>query len=194
MRDLLGIETWGSTEDERAAAYPCNGLIDHPDRVLFRAVDVDAPAGLVFRWLCQLRVAPYSYDVIDNRGRRSPRQLIDGLEHLEVGQRVATIFRLHSFEPGRSITLDSTTSLFGRVALTYRVTPTTAVGRSRLVARVDFATHRGLRGLAMRHLLPAGDLIMMRKQLLTLKALAERDATGTAPGSRSTPERRPQPG
>ena len=73
--------------------YPCDGLVDCPDGVLFRGVDVEAPAGVVFRWLCQLRVAPYSYDWIDNLGRRSPRELIDGLDDLEVGDRVATDLR-----------------------------------------------------------------------------------------------------
>ena len=34
-----------------------------------------------------------------------------------------TIFRLASFEEGRSITLDSTTVLFGRVVTTYLVVP-----------------------------------------------------------------------
>jgi hypothetical protein len=48
----------GSSTDERAAAYPCDDLIDCPDRVVFRAVGVRALAELVFRWLCQLRVAP----------------------------------------------------------------------------------------------------------------------------------------
>ena len=59
------LSTWGSSPDERAA-YPCDGLIESPERVLFRAIDVDAPAPLVFRWLCQMRVAPYSYDWVDN--------------------------------------------------------------------------------------------------------------------------------
>ena len=169
------VETWGSSEDERAASYPCDGLIDHPDRVLFRAVDVSAPAELVFRWLCQLRAAPYSYDWIDNFGRRSPRQRIDGLDQLEVGQRFMRIFRLVSFEQGRSITLDSVTALFGHVAMTYRAAPTDA-GRSRLVVKLAFSAPAGPLGAVARRVLPAGDLIMMRKQLLTLKALAERDA------------------
>lgn len=176
VRAFSAVETWGSSAHERAAVYPCDGLIDRPDRVLFRAVDVDAPAGLVFRWLCQLRVAPYSYDWIDNRGRRSPRRLTEGLDELEIGQRFATIFRLDSLEEGRSITLDSTTRLLGRVAVTYQVTPT-AIDRSRLVAKLAFVAPRSLHGRVMRHLLPAGDLLMMRKQLLTLKALAERDAS-----------------
>ena len=169
------IDAWGSSADERSAAYPCDGLIESPDRVLFRAVDVAAPAALAFRWLCQLRAAPYSYDWLDNYGRRSPRQLIPGLDQLEVGQRVMTIFRLVAFEEGRSITLDSTTVLLGRVVTTYVVVPR-GTDRSRVVVKLAFVAPRGPLGSVMRQILPAGDLVMMRKQLLTLKALAERDA------------------
>ena len=174
MGRLSVIETWGSTEAERAMDYPCDDLVESPDGVVFRAVEVAAPAEVVFRWLCQLRVAPYSYDWLDNFGRRSPRQLTPGMEHLEVGQRFI-IFRLVSFEPGRSITLDSTTAWFGHVALTYRVAAVDD-DHSRLVAKVAFVAPPGPIGLVMRCLLPAGDLVMMRKQLLTWKALAERDA------------------
>jgi hypothetical protein len=176
VKRLSVVDTWGSSADERAAAYGCDGLIDSPDRSLFRAVGIDAPAPLVFRWLCQLRAAPYSYDLVDNFGRRSPRRLIEGLEQLEVGQRFMRIFHLVSFEAGRSITLDSTSALFGRVTTTYVVTSTDK-DRSRLVVKLEFTAAPGRVGsLIRRHVLPTGDLIMMRKQLLTLKKLAERDA------------------
>ena len=171
------IETWGSSAAERGATYPCDALIERPDLVLFRAVDVAAPPQLVFRWLCQLRVAPYSYDLIDNLGRRSPRSLTPGLGALAVGQRFM-IFRLVSFEQGSSITLDSTSRLFGRVALTYRISPGSGAA-CRLVAKLMVVAPPGPLGLVDRHLLPAGDLIMMRKQLRTIKALAERDAAVT---------------
>ncbi|MGH3475249.1 MAG: hypothetical protein ACRD0R_03375 [Acidimicrobiales bacterium] len=168
------VDTWGSTVEERAASYPCDELIDRPDRVLYRAVDVAASAELVFRWICQLRAAPYSYDWIDNFGRRSPRRLTPGLEELEPGQRVMTIFRLASFEDGHSITLDSGSALFGRFVVTY-VAVSRGDQRSRLVVKLAFSAPPGICGLAVRKLLPMGDLVMMRKQLLTLKALAERD-------------------
>lgn len=155
--------------------FPCDDLIQRPDGVLYRGVGVDAPPEMVFRWLCQLRVAPYSYDWIDNLARQSPRQLVPGLDDLEVGQRFMTIFHLVSFEEGRSITVDSTTAAFGRVAVTYTVEPA-EIPRCRLVAKVVFQTPQGVIGRALKLFLPGGDLIMMRRQLLTLKALSERDA------------------
>ncbi len=82
------------TAAERSQHLASDQLLGDPDAACFRAIDVRAPADIVFRWLCQLRVAPYSYDWLDNAGRRSPRRLTDGLERLEVGQSVMGIFEL----------------------------------------------------------------------------------------------------
>jgi hypothetical protein len=175
------VYTWGSTPAERAATYPCDNVLADPEQALWRAVDVGAPPETTFRWLCQLRVAPYSYDWIDNLGRRSPRELTPGLERLEVGQRFMTMFVLADFEPDRSLTLRHAGRLWGRIAVTYRVTPA-GDGGSRLTVKllVRFPRRSPLR-LPFRALLPAGDLVMMRRQLLNLKALAERSA-GDLPG------------
>jgi hypothetical protein len=184
VRCTGAIATWGTTPSERAAPYPCDALIERPDLVLFRAVDVAAPTAIVYRWLCQLRVAPYSYDWIDNLGRRSPRRLIDGLDRLEPGQRMMTIFRLVSFEDGRSITVDSTTALFGRVAATYDVVPV-APDRCRLVVKLLCVPPRTVLRPLMRAILPPGDLVMMRRQLRNLRDLAERDARTASVPTRS---------
>lgn len=166
--------TWGSTEEERAAAYPCDRYLAEPDDQLWRAIDVAAPPAVLFRWLCQLRAAPYSYDWIDNLGRRSPRELTPGLDELAEGQRVMTIFRLIEFERDRHITLmlERGKGMFGQLAMTYAVHP--APGGSRLVAKLVVKRPRGV-GRVLSPLLPAGDLVMMKKQLRTLKELAERD-------------------
>ncbi len=170
------IDTWGSTAVERALAFPCDRYLPDAHDNYFRAVTVEAPAQIVFRWLCQLKVAPYSYDWIDNRGRRSPSSLVSGAEDLAIGQRVMRIFRLAEFEQGRHLTLfldaRHAEQLFGRIAVSYVVLSIDA-GCSRLNAKlcVCYPQHR-LGGLT-RWLLPWGDWFMMRKQLLTLKCRAE---------------------
>jgi hypothetical protein len=165
---------WGSTASERAQPFPCDELLPEADQALFRAVDVEAPVAVTFRWLCQLRAAPYSYDLVDNLGRRSPQHLTPGLDRLEAGQRVMTIFRLASFEPGRSLTVVHRGRLFGRVACTYRADALSA-SRSRIVVKFLVAYPGRLRAPLMRLALPPGDLVMMRRQLLNLKGLAERE-------------------
>ncbi len=171
---------WGATPDEMRDAFPCDSVVPSPDESLFRAVTVHAPAANVFRWLCQLRVAPYSYDWLDNGGRQSPRVLTPGLEDLEVGQRVMRIFTLERFTRDDHLTLRLTQKraqrTFGELAVTYAVVNRGA--ESRLIVKLVVRYERSVMGRVMRAILPWGDLFMMRKQLLTLKELAE---TVTAP-------------
>jgi hypothetical protein len=167
------IHYWGVTTSEREAAYPCMRYAAQPYEVYLRGVDVDAPAEHLFRWICQLKNAPYSYDWIDNRGRRSPDTLRPGVDELAVGQRlmIATIVE---FEPGHQVTAVSTpgsTRLFGHLAFTYQATPASH-DLSRLVVCMT-ASASTLPERIRRFLLGAGDLVMMRKQLLTLKRHAE---------------------
>jgi hypothetical protein len=152
---------------ERTASLPCDALLPRAGVRADRAIGIAAPPPVVFSWLCQLRVASYSYDVLDNLGRRSPRERDPDLARLRVGQRFMTIFTLQSFVDGEQITLRSK-----GVAVTYAVRPEGA--GSRLHVRVLFGGPRLLaRALAL------GDLVMMGKQLLTLKSLAEREAIAT---------------
>ncbi|MFZ1154732.1 MAG: hypothetical protein WAN93_07505 [Solirubrobacteraceae bacterium] len=148
----------------------CDCLLADASVRLHRAVSVNASASIVFRWLCQLKLAPYSYDLIDNLGRRSPRELTPGVEQLEVEQRFMSIFSLASFLPDEHITLRSR-----RTAVTYAVLCNDR--STRLVARVLFDPPEGRLSKAVAgYALAVGDLVMMRKQLLTLKALAERQS------------------
>ena len=145
--------------------------------LLTRAISVAAPRELTWRWLCQIAVAPYSYDWIDNRGRRSPDALTPGADELSVGQVMAVVFRLTSYDAGHhwtAVTDSRGRRLFGRVAMTYAAEPDGA--DSRIVCRIAVAA-RGPVARVRAQALAWGDLVMMRRQLLNLKALAERDAT-----------------
>lgn len=170
--------SWGATAEERDAPWACDALVPEAEDAYLRAVEVAAPAALGLRWLCQLRAAPYSYDALDNGLRRSPRRLTPGLEALALGLTFMRIFELVAFTPGRDLTLrisdPRARRWFGDVALTYAALPAGAA-RCRLACKVVVRYPRGFARLA-RRVLPWGDLVMMRKQLLTLKRLAERDA------------------
>ena len=158
---------WGAIPGEHARDYPADDLVDGPVLRMTRAVGVDAPPAAVWRWICQIAVAPYSYDWLDNRGHRSPRELTAG--DPSVGDRMQ-VFRVTDVEPGHQWTGVTIPKVFGRTSVTYAVEP--AGAGSRLVCRIT-TSQRGPLAWASSRLLAWGDLVMMRKQLLNLKALAE---------------------
>jgi hypothetical protein len=179
--------TWNVTEAERDATLPCDGLMPGAVR-LDRAISIEAPPPIVFAWLCQLRVAPYSYDLLDNIGRRSPRKRTPELTELAIGQPFVRIFglthvfELASFAAAEHITLrpreGSAMSRMATVSNTYSVRPEGTGARLHVRVLFDGPWLVG-------QTLALVNLLMMRKQLLVLKSLAERDAfSGTIGSSR----------
>ncbi|MBG0859910.1 MAG: hypothetical protein IQL11_10420 [Bacteroidales bacterium] len=73
-------------------------ISDTDRRERIRCVEIQAGASDIFTWLKQLRIAPYSYDLIDNRGRRSPRFIIENLPPLRVKSHFLLAFHIFEFE------------------------------------------------------------------------------------------------
>jgi hypothetical protein len=139
-----------------------------------RAVTAAASPEVLWRWVCQLTVAPYSYDLVDNRGRASPRTLTPGGDDLRVGQRLLVLFVIDSFAAGEHLTLRLRRpgrGVLGEFAMTYAVHPD-GPGRARLTCTVVVGGTPGPLGRAVRRALAWDDLIMMRRQLRTLTDLA----------------------
>ena len=180
LDDAPGLPTaWGVTGPEWTRHYPSDGQLAAGWMRMVRAVDCSAAPEAVWPWLCQLRVAPYSYDWLDNGGRRSPRRLTPGITELEVGQDFMGIFRLEEFVPGSRLTLSMNgrraVRLFGPGWITYCVGAGSHDG-SRVVAALALPKKPGPLGSVWNVLLPWGDLLMMRQQLRTFARLAEQSS------------------
>ncbi len=174
--------TWGTESHERRLAFPCDHFIAYPDEAVYRGVSIHASPDVIFRWLCQMRIAPYSYDWIDNSGRQSPSQLTPGLDALVIGQDVMTVFELVDFAHNQHLTIrirhdTRAARVYGDVAVSYLIMPK-SVRNCRLLVKIVVQYPRGAYGWLARIFLPWGDLVMMRRQLLNFKALAEQIAEG----------------
>jgi hypothetical protein len=160
---------WGVTDSETRLSYPCDEFVPSPVLKAWRGVTVRAAPQVVWPWLTQVRVAPYSYDWIDNRGRRSPRTLLD-LTEPQVGEAFTTA---GGRRLGRIVSVDRGHQLTGTIMgafMSYLLVPTER-GTTRLLLKVVMSTNRWLAPA-----LSVGDLVMARRQLLNLKGLAEQHA------------------
>jgi len=163
-----------ATPAEIATETPADRLIPPPRDRWVRCITVKAPVNIVYRWLCQLTVAPYSFDIIDQPGRRSPRSLTPGSEKLSVGQPFM-IFSIISFEENVHITGLSRQvfrGIYGLISVTYAVHPLPD-GTTRLQGNACVAHHGRVFGRPRRWLLALGDKVMGGRQLHILKRLAE---------------------
>lgn len=156
---------WGVTDAETTRRYPCDDVVPAPALQAWRGVTVHAPPERVWPWVRQIRLAPYSYDWLDNLGRRSPRTLValadpePGDPFTAVGGR--RVGHVLSVEPGVALT--------GRIVgavMSYVLVPDGP--DTRLLLKLVTA-----HGRATAPLLAVGDLVMARRQLRTWAGLAE---------------------
>jgi hypothetical protein len=159
-------DRWGVTPSEVARRYPCDDVVPDPVFQAWRGVTVRAAPAAVWPWVAQIRLAPYSYDWIDNLGRRSPRRLC-GLPAPVAGQTFTTALGGRAL--GRILAVTPGEQLTGRImgaVMSYVLVPDGP--STRLLLKIVMA-----RGPALAPLLSVGDLVMARRQLLNLARLAE---------------------
>ena len=159
-------DRWGVSGADVRRRFPCDDVVPSPAFELWRGVTVHAPPQSLWPWLRQLRIAPYSYDWLDNGGRRSPRALRD-LPDPRPGDPYSTcagrfeVGRVISTSPGEHLTA----TILGAV-MSYVLAP--EGGATRLLLKVVIPERRWYsRAVAL------GDWPMARRQLLNLKHLAE---------------------
>lgn len=166
-------EQWGVTALEVARRYPCDEVVRSPVLQLWRGVTVETSPVEVWPWLCQLRLAPYSYDWVDNLGHRSPREL-RGLADPRAGEPFSCVAA--RFGVGRVLSVareeQLTASIMGTV-MSYVLIPKGPATRLLLKVVMD-------RGHWYLPALAVGDWPMARRQLKNLKALAEAERAGGA--------------
>lgn len=131
------------------ASYPCDDLGFPHDDVYFRAIDVEAPAPLVYHLLC-------------------PR-------NIQAGQRFSRSFRIAACAPGRHATIvmrrRAPERLIADVVATYFL----GVDRygTRLIVKELVRYPRGFGGFIGRLVYPFLDLWAMRRKLLKIAVRAE---------------------
>ncbi len=169
---------WGATAAEQLETLPGDELIGRPHFVPTRAVTINAPPAVVWPWIVQMgygRAGWYSYDLLDNRGRRSADHIEPRWQRLKVGDAVpmsgrddrSTAFRVHTLAMGQSMVWAKPDATWVWVL---RSTPD---GGTRLVTRVR-ARYTGWSALLGVPLMELGDFPMMRKCLRGIKNRAER--------------------
>ena len=159
-------ERWGVRDDEVARHYPCDDLVPAPVLQLWRGITVEAAPAQVWPWLCQLRLAPYSYDWLDNLGRRSPQEL-RGLPDPRPGEPVTCVGGQRAV--GEVLAVSPQEHLTARIlgaVMSYLLVPEGS--STRLLLKI---VQGGGRWYAPA--LAVGDWPMARRQLKNIKGLAE---------------------
>jgi len=102
--------------------------------------------------------------------------VIPGVDQLEIGQTIMTIFDLIDFEPNRHLTLrlnKRVPKIFGDTIISYQI-----IRQKHQVCRLLVETlvnyPKGIIGVLLQYILPFGDLVMMRRQMINFKSLCEK--------------------
>jgi hypothetical protein len=183
--------SWGATDDEVGRPLPGDEVVLDPTFDATRAITIAARPDQIWPWLLQVgvkRAGWYSYDLLDNLGRPSAREIIPALQQVAVGDVVPLSpdgkqgVRILALDLPRSMmwgTLPDTTWLW--------VCEPQADGTTRLITRIRSHFRWLSPSIAFSLLVEFADIWMIRKMLLNLRLRAEALAAAESPG------RLPQP-
>jgi len=79
---------WGATDDEIKHSMPGDDIVGKPSFNATRAVTINAPAENIYPWIVKMgvkRAGWYSYDLLDNLGRKSAESILAKHQNIQVG-------------------------------------------------------------------------------------------------------------
>jgi hypothetical protein len=168
---------WGATDDEVRRAMPGDELVARPSFNATRAVTVAAPPSVIWPWIVQIgfgRAGWYSYDLLDNLGRRSSRRIIPELQHLAPGDIVpmgpgaGQGIPVHTVDAPRTMIWGSP----GDSSWVWQLEPGPD-GSTRLITRIRSRIRATPTSIFFTMLFEVADFWMLRKMLLNLRDRAQ---------------------
>jgi hypothetical protein len=171
------LDAWGATGAEITGPVAGDHLLPDARLVATRSIDLEAEPSEVFPWLEQIgfgKAGWYSYDWIDNLGRRSADRIHPEWLGVEVGDPIpggpihfdaAVVDRPHAFV----LSLPTQRVLWHQIDFVLAFDLRESPEGTRLVSRVRSTIDGPLGRIIERWFLGPGDGIMVRKQLLNLQ-------------------------
>lgn len=190
------LQHWGATDDEIAGQVAGDAHVSDAGLIATRSITVDGPPASVFPWLVQMglgRAGWYSYDWLDNLGRRSADRIHPEWQDVAPGDAI----------PGGPIHFEATivdaphafVLSFGHpgvlrhsvdFTLAFELRPVPH-GRTRIVSRVRSTIGGPFGRFIERWILGPGDGVMVRRQLLNLASRVEQaSASAHTSGAKSS--------
>jgi hypothetical protein len=174
------VFTWGATREEISRPMPGDEVCRRPQLNATRAITIAARPEEVWPWLVQWgwnRAGFYSYDLLDNLGRRSAGEILPQFQRLAVGDWVPmsgkttpyTAFRVTRLEANKLMLWEK-----GGGTWLWLLEPADP-GHTRLITRMR-GRYRWSKSAIVTELtlMEIGDPFMMRKCLLGIRQRAER--------------------
>lgn len=170
------FQDWGSTPDEVEGVVVGDDLLPDARVVATRSIDLSAAPAEVFPWLVQMgfgRAGWYSYDWIDNLGRRSARRIHPEWQDLAQGDPIPggpIAFEASVVEPPHGFVMSYLDKLLPlhRIHFVLAFDLRAKGAGTRLVTRASIRIDGPLGRFIERFVLGPGDGVMVRKQLLNL--------------------------
>jgi hypothetical protein len=145
---------------------------------LLRSIEIRAAASDIFVWLKQLRIAPYSYDFIDNRCRKSPDYIIENLPPLKVNTHYLLAFHIFEFEENSFIAcrfcepINPPVSFYMKdLFIEYRIVEQGT--KAKLWCKIKGYFNTDISSKGFYFIFSVVDKIMMARQLKNIKKLSE---------------------
>jgi len=173
---VMIFQYWGATNEEIHGSVVGDNLCPDATLIATRSITISAPPQDVFPWIRQMgfgRAGWYSYDWLDNLGRKSATRVHEEWQSVESGNKVPSgpiSFTAAIVDAPRHFVLEiksfgkQSPKLHFTLAYELRDDPQ----GTRLVTRMRSHIKLPLGSLFERFILGPGDGIMLRRQLLTI--------------------------